>query len=183
MDAKQPQKHTLKIDIMHIIIAIIVIVAAIYVVYKFTNKSGQVPDDKYWTEPFPFGTDPALHWHAYPKFSLCGEDKTLLQVIDMAGVKFPPSGEIGPMALHVHIDEPWIHIESPPTSRKSITLGAFFKGINIKFSNAGILSYDKPDSCNNGKANSLKVSVNGKQTEDSENLVLQEGQKILIEYD
>ena len=183
MNASQEPKHTLKIDIMHIIIAIIVIVAAIYIVYKFTNNSSQTPDDNYWTEPFPFGRDPALHWHAYPQFNLCGAEKSLLEVLDLAGVKFPPGGEIGPMALHVHIDEPWIHIESRPANRKSVTLGAFFKGINIKFSNAGILDYNKPDSCNNGNVNSLKVSVNGEQTEDPENLVLQEGQKILIEYD
>ena len=182
MDSQQPQKHAIKIDIVHIIIAVAVIAIVLFFVFKPKAADSKL-DTAYWAEPFPFGTDPSLHWHAYPKFSLCGEDKTLLQVIDLAGVKFPTGGEIGPMALHVHIDEPWIHIESPPTSRKSITLGAFFNGINIKFSNAGILDYNKPDSCNNGNVNSLKVSVNGEQTEDPENLVLQEGQKILIEYD
>ncbi len=178
MDA---QKHAIKIDILHIAIAIIVIVIAVYFVYRFTSSS-QAPDDKYWTEPFPFGTDPALHWHAYPKFSLCGTEKSLLDVIGMAGIKFPTSGEIGPMTLHVHLSEPWIHIESPPPNRKAITLGKFFGSINVKFSNEGILNYNKPDACNNGKENSLKVSVDGKPADDPENIVLQDGQKILIEF-
>jgi len=186
MDEPQQPKHTLKIDIVHIIIAVAIIAVVLFFVFKLktvglkTEDSGLNTD--YWTEPFPFGTDPNLHWHAYPSFKLCGEDKTFLQVLDMAGAKFV-NGMAGPHVMHVHEGEPWFHIESPPPTRKDITLGKAFKNLNIKFSNKGILTYDNSAACNNGKENSLKVSVNGEHVDDPENHVLANGEKILIEFD
>lgn len=153
----------------------------------------------YWTEQFPFGTDPNLHWHAYPKFKFCGEDKTMLQILDMAGKKFA-NGMIGPHVMHVHDSEPWFHIESPPPTRKSITLGAGFKAINVPFSNTGILNYQGASGCNNtlnltqvqslenasgvfhNQTNSLKVSVNGKPVVDPASYVMQDNDKIIIDY-
>ncbi len=139
----------------------------------------------YWTEPFPFGRDPTLHWHAYPKFNLCGQEETLLDIMRTAGVKFPSldsESMVGPEGLHTHLGEPWIHIESPPPNRAAITLGQFFKNINVKFSNSGILTYAGTNGCNNNQTNSMKVTADGKSVVDPANLVLQDGQKILISY-
>ncbi|MBI4095811.1 MAG: hypothetical protein HY438_03060 [DPANN group archaeon] len=172
-----------------VLIVIIIAIAAFVILRpsapQQTTTGPSVPIGEqadYWTAPFPFGNDPRLHWHAYPSFKICGEDKTMLQVMAMAGVRFGPSGMVGPETLHVHEGEPWFHIESPPPTRKSITLANAFKGLNIKFSNNGILKYQGTSGCNDNKTNSLKVSVGSEQVEDPENLVLQGGQKILIDY-
>ncbi|MBI2040808.1 MAG: hypothetical protein HYT16_01775 [DPANN group archaeon] len=171
-----------------VLVVIIIAIAAFVILKPSTPQQAttapSVPEGQpanYWTESFPFGTNPNLHWHAYPSFKLCGEDKTFLQILNMVGVKFV-NGMAGPHVMHVHEGEPWFHIESPPPTRKAITLANAFKGLNIKFSNNGILNYQGTSGCNNNQTNSLKVSVDGKPVEDPENLVLQDKQKILIDY-
>ncbi len=177
-----------------VLIVIIIAIAAFVILKPETSSSSSasgasaepsVPAGQaanYWTESFPFGTDPKLHWHSYPKFKLCGEDKTMLEVMRMAGLSFPPSGMIGPHVMHVHDSEPWFHIESPPPTRKTITLGAGFKAINIPFSNAGILSYQGTSGCNNNQTNSLKVLVNEKPVENPASYVMRDKDQILIDY-
>jgi hypothetical protein len=201
-------RKTVKIPWYVPVLIVIIIAIAAFVILRpstpqQTTTGPSVPTGEqadYWTAPFPFGNDPRLHWHAYPSFKICGEDKTMLQVMAMAGVKFGPTGMVGPETIHVHEGEPWFHIESPPPTRKSITLANAFRGLNMKFSNDGILNYAGPNGCNNtlnstgvqglenatgvfhNKTNSLKVSVDSKPVADPENLVLQDGQKILIDY-
>ena len=171
-----------------VLVVIIIAIAAFVILKPSTPQqisiASPVPTGEqadYWTEAYPFGTDPNLHWHAYPSFKLCGEEKTMLQILGMVGTKFV-NGMTGPHVMHVHDGEPWFHIESPPATRKDITLAAGFKAINVPFSNNGILTYQGANGCNDNKTNSLKVSVDGKLIEDPENLVMQDGQKILVDY-
>ncbi len=176
-----------------VLIVIIIAVAAFVILKPETSSSSSASEAStepsvpagqpanYWTESFPFGTDPNLHWHAYPSFKICGEEKTMLQILNLVGTKFV-NGMTGPHVMHVHDGEPWFHIESPPPTRKAITLAAGFKAINVPFSNTGILTYTGANGCNNNQTNSLKVSVNNRPVEDPENYVMQDKDQILIDY-
>jgi hypothetical protein len=76
--------------------------------------------------------------------------------------------------IHTHDASGEIHIES--TEQRDFTLGDFFAVWGKPFSSAQILDYKA------GVNHEVLMTVDGKPSTEYENLILQDGQKIVIEY-
>ena len=78
-------------------------------------------------------------------------------------------------AIHTHDASGTIHVESP--EKRDFTLDDFFAVWGKSFNKNQILDY-KADTTHH-----VKVTVNGKETQEFENTVMHDGDKIIISYE
>lgn len=121
-------------------------------------------------------TKDAVHWHAGLNVFICGEK------IDVP--KELPQGEhhLGLPLLHTHADG-LIHIEGKIWKKEDISLGAYMDAIGVPFGNDTIMGYKNDGMCNDGKANKVRMIVNGKENNEFRNYVVNDKDKIEIRYE
>jgi len=112
---------------------------------------------------------PAVHWHATPLIEICGEEKLI------------PIAPIVSHLLHTHEDRK-IHVEGVVSDPSMITLGQFFKNINVPFSSTQIMDKKNGDLCN-GREGKVSMTVNGVESNEFENHVVADGETILIKFE
>lgn len=114
-------------------------------------------------------TDMATRFHIHPNLSIIISDE--VQTIPaQIGIK---AGCMNP--LHTHDASGKIHVESPV--KRDFTLGDFFAVWGETFSADQILEYKVDDT------HVIRVTVNGTQNQDFENLVLDDNDQIVISYE
>lgn len=121
---------------------------------------------------FPYGQ---VHWHARLDISVCGEPRGLEHLGST-------SHHVGLPLLHTHGDN-LIHVEGAPRYFKDITLGRFFNGLGIEFSNTGIYEYENGDACPNGTPGTLQVSVNGESIQNATEYSIRDDDEIKITFE
>ena len=111
-------------------------------------------------------TNLELHIHSHLKIIIDGKQETIPKDIGISyGIMRP---------IHTHDDSGEIHIEGP--CKIDFTLKDFFSIYEKDFNSQCIF-----DKCVNNKG-SLKMFVDGKESQEFENLVLKDDQEIVIEY-
>src|SRR3989344_1683392 len=97
-------------------------------------------------------TGPSVHWHATPIIEVCGVSKLI------------PIAPIVSHLLHTHEDR-LIHVEGVISDPAMITLGEFFKKINVPFSSTQIMDQKNGDHCNavQGKVKLLFIRLGNKR--------------------
>jgi len=118
-------------------------------------------------------TNGPVHWHADYQVWACGEK---LDLVDPKGL----SNKIGSPLHHEHNDDR-IHIEGTLRSVEDVSLGIYFGLIGGELESSPghliypvegkVINYEDGDVCSNGISGKLKVYVNGKKVEDSENYI------------
>lgn len=91
-------------------------------------------------------------------------------------IKIPSNIGIKPNcmnAIHTHDDMPVIHVESPVV--KDFTLGDFFAVWDKSFNSMQILDFVATEE------GQIRVTVNGQTSDSYENIILRDGDKIVIE--
>jgi hypothetical protein len=121
---------------------------------------------------FPFG---AVHWHSSINIITCGESRGI-EHLGSTGQHF------GGSILHTHGDNTY-HLEGSPKYMSQVTLGAFFKSINVPFSNEGIWEYNNGDVCPDGSIGSLQVKVNEQEVLNATGYNPQDGDVISIVFE
>ncbi len=150
---KKKSNEKLRKNIFKWGVTIIIFALIIFSIYNFVFKP--LKDFK------PVHSE-AYHWHANFKVSVCGE-----QVQIKCG-----AGMCGPMNLHHHNDNT-IHIEGSVIAKeKDISLGKFFEGLRLDFSETSLLKKKNGDLCPNGSSGTVKMYVNGQQNNEFENYIL-----------
>ena len=115
----------------------------------------------------------AYHWHANFEISICGE---LAQVRCGAGM-------CGPMNLHHHNDNT-IHIEGNTIAKQEdISLGKFFDGLNLEFSETNLLGKKNGDLCPDGQPGTVKMFVNEQPNNEFGNYILKKCESANIKQD
>ena len=139
---------------------IAVIAVALVLIYGFVSLLGS-SNGGYPPLP-PKLADGEIHYH--PKLSIYVDG--VLQII-------PKNVGVGSThyPLHTHEADNVIHVESPDT--RDFTLGIFFKVWQKKFSSDCVMNYCKP-------AYDISMTVDGKPSQEFENLVLRDGQQITL---
>lgn len=141
----------------------LIIIASIY----FFNKSsgyGDVPASEINIRSH---SNLAMHIHA-----------DLEIIIDNETIEIPPNIGIFPgvmRPLHTHDSSGEIHIEGPYA--RSFTLGEFFDIWGRTFNESCIFDY-----CSQSGVGQMEMFVNGEKSESYQNLILRDGQDILIEW-
>lgn len=121
---------------------------------------------------FPYGQ---VHWHSSLDINVCGEPRG----IEHLG---STSHHIGLQLLHTHGDN-LVHVEGAPRYFSDITLGRFFNGLGIEFSDTGIYEYEDGDVCPDGNPGILKVSVNGEPIQNATQYSVKDEDEIKITFD
>ncbi len=126
--------------------------------------------------PPPVGIAPTLsdHWHAAYEVVICGENQE----------QYPQT----PGGVHTHGDgQIHIHPHTPLETGENANLRLFFFSVNgdlksdyIKL--PGGKEYRNEDKCPDGREGSLKIIVNGKETEEKEKYPIKDGDKVRIEF-
>ncbi len=114
-----------------------------------------------------------IHWHATPEIYVCGEKVPVPDVL--------PGKHLGSGLLHTHEDK-LIHVEGTVSGPAQITLGAFMSSIGMKFSETQLLDKSNGDSCSNGEAGKVGVSVNGNPNNEFGNYVVRDGDRIEMRF-
>jgi hypothetical protein len=107
------------------------------------------------------------HIHPHLTIIINGENITI-----PAGIGLEISG--CERVLHTHDDSGTIHVE--PNSYRPFTLGDFFAVWGKPFSRDRILDYVRDSE------HEIVMTVDGKESDEFENLVLRDGQQIVIDY-
>ena len=115
-------------------------------------------------------TDMATQYHIHPnlKVVVSGE---VIDVPQNIGIDFTRNCM---SALHTHESNGKIHVESPV--KKDFTLGDFFYNWNEIFNKDQIFDYQVD------AEHGIKMTVDGVESKEFENLVFQDKQQIVIEY-
>lgn len=121
---------------------------------------------------FPYGS---VHWHATLDIRVCGEPAG---VEDLGST----SSHVGLSLLHTHGDN-LVHVEGAPRYFSDITLGRFFNGLGIEFSDTGIYGYENGDLCPNGSPGTLSVSVNGEPIQNATQYPVKDENQIKIAFE
>ncbi len=121
--------------------------------------------------PFPYGN---VHWHSKLDFLVCGEERTINDLGSLGG-------HYGSSVLHTHGDSK-IHLEGNPGFMEEASLGAFFRAVNIPFSDRGIFEYSDGTLCPGSDNSSLKVYVNDVIVQNASAYVPSDGDVIRIVY-
>ena len=101
-----------------------------------------------------------IHWHPELEIYVKGEKVDIPQNVGLAAVHNP---------IHTHEDLPIIHLEFEGLVRKDdIRLGQFFRIWNKDFMSFG---------------STIKMTVNGQQNTELENYLMQDKDKIKLEYE
>lgn len=116
-----------------------------------------------------------VHWHATASIFVCGEYKSL----EHLGTE---EHHAGLPLLHTHGDN-LIHIEGEPLTYDDITLGKFFKSIDIPFNNSRIMEKSNGDKCPNGKEGKLNILLNNKPLENPVNYSVKDSDKFEIRFE
>ena len=111
----------------------------------------------------------SVHWHATPLIEVCGVSKLI------------PIAPIVSHLLHTHEDR-LIHVEGVISDPAMITLGEFFKKINVPFSSTQIMDKKNGDSCN-GVEGKVKMLINGLESNEFENHVIADGETYSIKFE
>jgi len=120
---------------------------------------------------FPLG---AIHWHATPLISVCGENIPIPVTV--------PGRHLGTPLLHTHEDKQ-IHIEGNVSSPSEITLGLFMANVGMKFSSTKLIDKSNGDVCSNGQVGQVKLLVNGVENNEFENYVIREGNTLEMKFE
>lgn len=103
----------------------------------------------------------AYHWHSSIKISICGQESPLRC----------SNNHCGANAIHHHNDD-IIHMEGNTIYNKNeISLGRFFQGLNIPFSETQIIDKKNGDLCN-GKPGKVLMYVNKVPNLEFQNFIL-----------
>ena len=113
-------------------------------------------------------TDMATQFHIHPHLTILinGVDQKIPANIGITSVCMN--------SIHIHDDSGTLHVESPV--KKDFTIGDFFAVWDKQFNKNQILDY-KSDS-----THVITVTVNDKLVETFENTLINDGDKIVIEY-
>ncbi len=130
--------------------------------YFFGSSTGGAEDDGS-TANIPSGP---IHWHPKLKIIINGEDIFIPPGIGLTGEHKP---------IHTHESDGTLHVENQYPTKKNMRLGYFFEVWDKEFTNECIFT-----SCTN--AGALRMTVNGIENFEFDDYILQEGDKIVIEY-
>jgi hypothetical protein len=117
---------------------------------------------------FTCTTDMATRFHIHPILSMIVEGKTL---------ELPANIGVTPTCmhpLHTHDNTGMVHVESP--EQRDFTLGDFFAVWGKPLSKEQFLTYVATST------HEIVMTVDGKPSEEFENLVLKDKQQIILEY-
>ena len=114
-------------------------------------------------------TDMATEFHIHPNISIIADGKTV-PIPPNIGVR---AGCMNP--LHTHDADGTIHVEAP--EKRDFTLADFFAVWSEPFSEEQVLSYITDET------HRIRVTANGKEVDDFENLVMKDRQEIVIFYE
>ncbi|MEK6862001.1 MAG: hypothetical protein AABY07_08610 [Nanoarchaeota archaeon] len=159
-DAQKFKKNIIKYSIIGIILIVVVY-------FAFKMFSG--PKVESYTKG-------PVHWHAELNVYICGKKVGVPEEL--------PQGQhhLGLPLLHTHADG-LIHIEGQIWKKEDITLGAYMDAINVPFANNTIIDYKNDGMCNDGKSNKIKMLVNGEESSEFRNYVVNDKDKIEIRYE
>ncbi len=169
---EQQRKNTTgKIKKYSSIALVLIFIGSIFSVFVFSGNS-ETGNSNLNTGnlTFPLGN---IHWHATPLIEICGEKKSTPVPLT--------NRHLGSNLLHTHEDS-LIHIEGNVQSPEHITLGKFFDGIAVKFSETKIMNKTNGDLCNGNKGK-VKMLVNGKENFEFRNYVIKEKDVIKIIFE
>lgn len=120
-------------------------------------------------------TKTSVHWHAYPKVIICGEEKELPYPLGQ--------GHLGNALLHTHSPpDNFMHIEGKVYSADEIKLGKYFEVLGIEFTENQIFDIKNGDLCND-KLGKLKMFVNDVENFELNNYVIKDKDNIFIKYE
>jgi hypothetical protein len=112
-------------------------------------------------------TDMATEFHIHPELRIFIKGEVVL-------VPFDTGITNGCMnAIHTHSDRPILHVEAPV--QKDFTLGDFFAVWDKPFNSMQILDFVATEE------GQIRVTVNGQTSDSYENIILRDGDKMVIE--
>ncbi len=163
---KKPKKKISKKRIRNWAIFIIIVGLIIWGIIGLSNPSEKTTIDKsnlnFEAPKYP------IHWHPELTIKIDGEIYPIPANVGLEGVHMP---------IHTHDDANIgiLHMENSRPTKETVTLGYFFKVWNKKFSENCIFEYctDKGE---------LQMYVNNIENNEFENYFMQDGDKILIEF-
>lgn len=107
-----------------------------------------------------------IHWHPELKILIDGEEILIPAGIGLTGDHKP---------LHTHESNGTLHVENQYPTKKNMRLGYFFEVWDKEFSNDCIFTY-----CT--ATGTLRMTVDGVEKLEFDDYILQDGDKIVIEY-
>jgi len=120
-------------------------------------------------------TKTSVHWHAYPKVIICGEEKELPYPLGQ--------GHLGNALLHTHSPpDNFMHIEGRVYSADEIRVGKYFEVLGITFNENQIFDTKNGDLCND-KPGKIRMLINDEENFELNNYVVKDGDDIIIKYE
>ena len=155
-----------------VVLLVVIMAVGLLGFNNFTNFSATTPEEREGGERVPC-INPALpipeEYHIHPQLEIIAEGKK---------IDVPANIGLGIVncerAVHTHDLTGEIHIE--PNFYQEFTLGDFFWVWEKPISRAEFLDYVADET------HEIVMTVDGTQNDEFENLVLKDGQKIVLEY-
>lgn len=159
--AQQSQRQRQKL-VKQTAIALIILAVIVYAIFSLRTPPPYVSRE--------------VHWHATVEIELCGKSTDLPRIGAGQHHKGLP-------LLHTH-DDNTIHVEGGPIQNaEDVSLGAFMDAIGVDFDKDKIMSYKTGDKCSNSTTpGTLKMYINGKETDKFRNYITNNGDKIKITF-
>jgi len=124
-------------------------------------------------------TKGSVHWHSEISIELCGTDEPLPRPV--AGQEVHGQSFVGTTLLHLH-SEPKIHMEGVVIKKEDITLSEFADAVGITFTKTSLMDKTNGELCPDGTVGKVKLFVNGKESNELDDKVLVDGQKIKLYF-
>ncbi len=163
-EKKNNRKRTKQIALWGV--SLIVIALIIYGINNIIQNSGTYSQGQ-------------VHWHADLKVTVCGEDYPLPKP---TGGSVHGQPFVGSILMHLH-NEPQIHVEGTIKKAEDITVGKFMEGIGLNFKETELLDKKKGDLCPDGKAGTVKLLVNGKESLELARKVIMDGEEYELRFE
>ncbi|MEK6872597.1 MAG: hypothetical protein AABW90_01125 [Nanoarchaeota archaeon] len=167
---KEEEKESTYRKMYFYLFAIFIIVFIVFLAYSFVSGEDECSKPAKETN---IGGHKNLELHIHPHLKIIIDEKqeTVPKDIGIAyGIMRP---------IHTHDDSGKIHIEDH--CKRNFTLKDFFSIYEKDFNSQCIFDKCIDDNTSNNKG-SLKMFVDGKESQEFENLVLKDKQEIVIEY-
>ena len=145
-------------------VVIIVLFVALFALWAHYNVS------KKEANPYP---DKYIHWHTNVSFILCGVKQ---------GIPRHDGTMIGPEVLHTHNDD-IIHIEAQVRDPNEVKFGRFMDIVGVSFDKGRVFNYtDSKDGCGDGGNHTVKMYINGVETDLFRDYLPRDKDQVLITY-